>query len=76
LGFGFFPIEGKVYVSSLIKASERISKIIVLNGLCESCEKEAVILVKNMPEWVLVKNNGKFNNSKIIPPLKFILIKK
>jgi protein TonB len=68
-------IEGKVFVAFLIKENGEIKDLVVMRGLCESCDKEAVRLVENMPNWIPAKKDGKLIESKVVLPIEFKLYK-
>ena len=46
---GQMTVEGKVFVEFLVDSDGEIKDVKVVRGLCESCDKEAVRLVKIMP---------------------------
>ena len=52
-------IEGRVYVSFIVDIDGSISMVSILRGLSPSCDKEAIRLVKTMPNWIPAKLNGK-----------------
>lgn len=72
---GQLTVEGKVYVSFLVTEDGNVTDVVVEKGLCESCDKEAIRLVKNMPNWLPAKAGGKNIESKIILPIEFKLYK-
>lgn len=42
-----------------------------IKGLCESCDKEALRLVKQMPKWIPATQEGVPVKMKMIIPIKF-----
>lgn len=68
-------VEGKVYVKFLVKENGDITGVVVMKGLCESCDKEAVRLVKSMPNWLPAKKEGVLIESKVVLPIEFKLYK-
>ena len=66
-------VEGKVYVSFLVTENGDIVDVEVVKGLCESCDKEAIRLVKNMPNWIPAKKGRKSIESKVTLPIDFKL---
>jgi len=66
-------VEGKVYVSFLVKESGDIADVAITKGLCETCDKEAIRLVKNMPKWIPAKKEGKRIESRVTVPIDFKL---
>lgn len=68
---GQLTVEGKVFVEFLVDIDGKIKDVKVVRGLCESCDKEAILLVKNMPVWTPGKENGKTVKTQMILPIKF-----
>jgi protein TonB len=54
-------IEGIVYISFIVNEDGSISDVKVLKSLESSCDKEALRVVKNMPNWI----PGKMKNKKV-----------
>jgi len=44
-------IEGKVFVSFIITELGKVSEVKILRGVNESLDKEAIRVVKEMPDW-------------------------
>lgn len=44
---------------STVEENGKISNIKIQKSLSKSCDKEALRLVKNMPDWIPAKRNGK-----------------
>ena len=68
-------IEGKCYLLFVVSASGNISNVEVKRGVpdCPECDKEAVRVVKGMPNWTPGKNGGKAVNSTFNLPVSFKL---
>ncbi len=68
-------IEGKCYLQFIVSASGNISNVEVKRGVpdCPECDKEAVRVVKNMPDWTPGKNGGKAVHSTFNLPVSFKL---
>ncbi len=66
-------VVGKVFVSLLVEKDGSISNVAVVRGLCESCDKEAVRLVKNMPIWIPAKKDEFMIESKVFVFVEFEL---
>jgi periplasmic protein TonB len=64
-------VEGKVFVEFLVDVDGKIKEVKVVRGLCESCDKEAIRLVKNMPAWTPGTQNGKIVRTRMVIPIKF-----
>lgn len=68
-------IQGKVYLKFVVSDKGKISNVRVLKGIpnCPECDREAVRVVRNMPDWIPGKNNDKPVNSYYTLPVKFEL---
>ncbi len=66
-------ISGKVYLKFVVSSNGTISNVKVMRGVadCPECDKEALRVVKNMPNWVPGKNKGKSVNSFLNLPVQF-----
>jgi protein TonB len=51
-------IEGKVIIRFVVSKTGKISNVEVLRSLDPSCDKEAVRVVKMLPNWIPGKQNG------------------
>jgi protein TonB len=51
-------IQGTVYMRFAVSKSGDIEKVEVIRSLDNSCDKEAVRVVKSMPRWIPGKQNG------------------
>lgn len=63
----------KVYTEFIVLKDGSISAIKVMRGVpdCPECDKEAVRVIKNMPNWIPAKVNGQSVNSYFRLPVKF-----
>ncbi len=52
-------IEGKVFVSFVVKSDGSITNVKVLRGIGGGCDEEAVRVVKSMPSWLPGKQGGR-----------------
>src|SRR3989338_1935696 len=68
-------IEGKCYLQFVVSKKGNISNVKVMRGVpdCPECDKEAVRVVKAMPDWKPGKNGGKAVNSTFNLPVTFKL---
>jgi protein TonB len=66
-------IEGTVHISFIVSKTGAISDVQVLRGFMTECDREAVRVVKLMPDWKPGKQNGRNVNVRFILPLKFTL---
>lgn len=66
-------INGKCYLKFVISEAGNISNVKVVKGVsdCPECDKEAIRVVKSMPNWTPAKNNGKAVNSWFTLPVVF-----
>jgi protein TonB len=64
-------IEGKVFVEFWIKEDGQVSNIKILRGLCETCDKEALRLVTEMPRWTPATQKGKPLRTRMVLPIYF-----
>ena len=68
---GQLTVGGKVFVEFVVDVDGKIKDVKVVRGLCNSCDKEALRLVKSMPTWIAGTENGKTIKTKMILPIKF-----
>jgi len=68
---GQLTVEGKVFVEFVVDVDGKIKDAKVVRGLCDSCDKEALRLVRNMPTWIAGTENGKKVKTKMVLPIKF-----
>lgn len=54
-------VEGTCYLKFVINEDGNISNVVVEKGVpyCSSCDREAIRVVKNMPNWIPAKIKGK-----------------
>lgn len=64
-------IQGTVYVSFIVRKNGTIEDIKILRGVHEEYEKEAIRLIKLMPNWTPGENKGKVVNVRCNLPMKF-----
>ena len=68
-------IEGVVHTSFVLNEDGSISNAIVLRGLGEGCDEEALRLVNNMPHWTPGKQFGRPVKVQFNLPIRFPLSK-
>ena len=68
---GSTKVEGKVFVDFVVDVDGNIMDVKIVRGLCESCDMEALRLVRNMPVWTAGSINGKKIKTKMTIPIKF-----
>lgn len=68
-------IEGKCYLKFIVSENGYILNATVKHGVrdCPECDKEAIRLVKSMPNWIPARVNGKSVNSTYTLPITFKL---
>lgn len=66
-------IYGKVYLRFVVAANGQLSDVFVQKGIddCPDCDTEALRLVKEMPNWIPAKNDGKAVKSWNTLPVTF-----
>jgi protein TonB len=66
-------VHGTVYVQFVVFASGEIGKVEVVRGFDQSCEKEALRVIKKMIKWKPGKQNGNPVNVQMSVPVRFVL---
>jgi TonB family protein len=68
-------IEGKCYLKFIVSQSGNISNVKVVRGVtdCPECDREAIRVVKSMPNFIPGKVNGKAVHSTFTLPVPFKL---
>lgn len=66
-------IEGKVYVQFVVEKNGKITNVEVLKGIGHGCDKEAVRILKNAPEWEPGKQRGRPVRVRRVLPITFKL---
>lgn len=64
-------IVGRVYVGFVVEEDGSITNVEIVKGLEESCNKEAIRLVKEMPKWKPAELQGQPVRTKMILPISF-----
>ncbi|HIA35914.1 MAG TPA: TonB family protein [Flavobacteriales bacterium] len=64
-------IEGIVFISFIVNKDGGISDVKILKSLESSCDKEAIRVVKNMPNWIPGKMKNKEVSVQHNLPIKF-----
>ncbi len=67
-------IEGTVYITFVVEADGSITNVRNLRGVCESIDKVALDVVRDMPKWIPATTKGKAVRSQFNMPLRFILV--
>lgn len=66
-------VEGRVLVTFVIEHDGSISNVNVVNSVYPSLDKEAIMVVSEMPKWIPGKANGKTVRVKYTIPITFRL---
>jgi protein TonB len=68
-------IQGKVTLKFVVEKNGQVSNVSVVRGIpgCAECDKEAVKVVTNMPNWKSAKNAGKQVRQWNTLPISFAL---
>ena len=64
-------IQGRVIVKFTVLTTGEISDVIVVRGVDEMLDREAIRLVKSMPKWIPGKRNGELVNIRYTFPITF-----
>jgi TonB family protein len=51
-------VKGKVFVRFMVDKNGRLSRVYLVKGLTENCNKEALRVIKKMPNWIPAMNDG------------------
>jgi TonB family protein len=67
--------QGKCFVKFIVEKDGSISNISIIKGVpdCPECDKEAIRIIQNMPNWLPGKNNGREVRSWYQFPISFVL---
>jgi protein TonB len=68
-------LQGKCYLKFVVSENGNVSNVNVVKGVtdCPECDKEAIRVVRSMPNWKPAKMNGKAVNSFYTLPVSFKL---
>lgn len=66
-------VEGEVYVTFVINKVGQVKRVMVRNSLDPHLDKEAIRLIKNMPDWIPGKKDGNLVNTQMAIPIQFKL---
>ena len=66
-------IEGRVYISFIVEKDGRISNVETMRGIGGGCDKEALRVIRNMPNWIPGEQRGEKVRVQYRMPIKFTL---
>ena len=66
-------IQGTVYVTFVVEQDGSIADVRVLRGIGGGCDKEALEVVENMPDWKPGKKDGEAVRTQFNMPIRFTL---
>lgn len=66
-------VEGKVFVEFVVTKTGTIESAKVLRGIGSGCDKAALEVIKNSPNWQPGIKNGESVNVKMVLPITFKL---
>jgi TonB family protein len=66
-------VEGKIFLEFVVNQDGTLSDISIKNGIGAGCDKEAMRIVKESPNWIPAKHEGKIVRQKMILPIVFKL---
>jgi Gram-negative bacterial TonB protein C-terminal len=64
-------VKGKVFVRFMVNKSGQLSRVYLVKGLTEACNKEALRVIKMMPSWIPAMEDGENVNSWHTLPIYF-----
>ena len=64
-------VKGKVFVRFMVSKNGQLSRIYLVKGLTEACNKEALRVIKLMPAWMPAMEDGENVNSWHTLPIYF-----
>ena len=66
-------IEGKVFVSFVVDENGDISDAVIMKGIHQLCDEEALRVIGNAPDWNPGKQRGRAVKVRVTVPLNFTL---
>jgi len=66
-------ISGIVYVTFVVNKAGKVADVRILRGIGGGCDKEAIRVVKSMPDWKPGKQRGKSVSVQYNLPVRFVL---
>lgn len=66
-------VEGIVYISFIVSKSGKIINTELLRGIDQSCDDEALRVIRSMPDWIPGKQNGMPVSVQFNMPVRFEL---
>lgn len=69
-------VEGVVFVEFMVLPTGRVGSATVKKGIGSGCDEEAVRVVRQMPQWIPAKQQGRNVSSLYQIPIEFTLEKK
>jgi TonB family protein len=66
-------VQGKVLISFIIDKNGQVRSPEVVKGIDAQCDKEALDVVLNLPQWIPGKQKGEPVNCKMVIPINFNL---
>jgi len=66
-------ISGIVYVTFVVNKKGKVADVKILRGIGGGCDREAVRVVKSMPDWSPGKQRGKSVSVQYNLPVRFVL---
>jgi TonB family protein len=66
-------VEGKIFVEFVVNQDGTLNDIAIKNGIGAGCDKEAMRIIKESPNWIAAKHEGKLVRQRMILPIVFKL---
>ena len=66
-------VDGVVYVSFVVEMDGCVTNVKLMRGIGEAFDREAIRVVKAMPNWIPAEDNGKIVAARLRLPIRFAL---
>lgn len=66
--------QGRVFIKAIVEKDGNLSNIVLMKGLSDECNSEAIRIVKIMPKWKPAKLDGNIVRNAVIIPITFQII--
>jgi protein TonB len=66
-------IQGRVFIQFVINQKGKVTNAIIVRGIDPSCDKEALRVIKSMPDWIPGKQSGVPVRVQFVVPVNFVL---
>ena len=70
---GVFEYEGRVFVEFIVNEDGSLTDLVVIRGLCDLCDRNAIEVLSKMPKWIPAKRKDRPVRSKFSLPISYRL---